>query len=298
MGDPARLVELFLAALPHGDREAAGAPEELGALLQRGCEGAAAARPGLGLPEEELIRWVAARVGRSPAQALVELRWADLLLACACAQGLPRALEAFEKDYFHELETALSRLSAPPVSADDLGQILREKLFLPRGAEPPRIAEYSGRGELRNWVRVVLARTLVDLSRSQREVPVPDEQMADLMDGPLDDPELEHLKRTYRAQLREVFREAFARLARGDRLLLRYRFTDAMTLEQLAVLYDVDRTTVIRRLGRARQALMDQLRPMLATRLKITPSELPSILGLVESQLDLTLGDRSSVGEG
>jgi RNA polymerase sigma-70 factor, ECF subfamily len=89
---------------------------------------------------------------------------------------------------------ALSGRRIPPVPVDELQQMLREKLFLPRAELPPKIAEYSGRGDLRNWVRVVISRTLVDLARGRREVPVQDEVMVDLAAGPLADPELEHLK--------------------------------------------------------------------------------------------------------
>jgi RNA polymerase sigma-70 factor, ECF subfamily len=51
---------------------------------------------------------------------------------------------------------------------------------------------------------------------------------------------------------------------------------------------------VVRWLAKARQALLAQMRDILMPRLKVTTEELHSIVRLVQSQVDLTLGDVSS----
>lgn len=299
MTEDLTLAQSFLAALPASARQSAPEAAELAPVLQRSVLQAFSAWPQLDLSEEELVRWAAEKVGDQPLPAALEgLRWPELLLTCACARGSSKALEAFERVYFGEVGVALSRHKDPPVAAEDLAQLLREKLFLRRGDQPPRIAEYSGRGELRNWLRVVLSRTLIDLTRARREVPMPEQQLFGLLDGPLQDAELEHLKRIYRAQLKELLPRAFNQLPTEDRILLRYRFVDEMPLEQLAALYAVDRTTVVRRLARVRQALLDQMRSLIATHLKVDLNELRSIVRLVQSQIDLRLGDPESPGEG
>ena len=298
MTESLTLARSFLAALPASARRAAPEASELAPVLQRSILQAFATWPQLDLSEEELVRWAAEKVSGQPLLATLEdLRWPELLLTCACARGSPRALEAFERTYFGEVGVALSRNKGSPVPAEDLAQMLREKLFLRRGDQPPRIAEYSGRGELRNWLRVVLSRTLIDLTRARREVPVPERQLVGLLNGPINDPELEHIKRIYRAQLEELLPRAFNQLPTEDRILLRYRFVDEMSLEQLAALYAVDRTTAVRRLARVRQALLDQMRSLIATHLKVDLNELRSIVRLVQSQIDLRLGDPESPGE-
>ena len=63
------------------------------------------------------------------------------------------------------------RFESSQWGADDLAQAVREKLFV--GAQP-RVAHYSGQGELKNWLKVTAVRVCMDAirGRSAREVPV------------------------------------------------------------------------------------------------------------------------------
>jgi RNA polymerase sigma-70 factor (ECF subfamily) len=62
-----------------------------------------------------------------------------------------------------------------------------------------------------------------------------------------------------------------------------------MNTTAIATLYRLDRSTVIRRLQRVRREVLDATRLRLRDRTGLSPSEVESVLGLVRSQVDVTL---------
>ena len=65
--------------------------------------------------------------------ALDGLRPADLYLACACAQRLPAAIDAFDRDYMREVDIALARMRIGGARLDDVKQLVRQRLFVGGG---------------------------------------------------------------------------------------------------------------------------------------------------------------------
>src|SRR4029453_5873016 len=106
---------------------------------------------------------------------------ADLVLARAWAVGDSAALAEFERRYMPEIEAALARFRMPADEADELKQVVRERLMV-GGDGMPRLARCRGNGPLGAWVRVVAARAAID-SRRQRARRVAREQatMAELV---------------------------------------------------------------------------------------------------------------------
>ncbi len=82
----------------------------------------------------------------------------------------PAALAAFEATHLGDLRAVYGQVRGTRPPLDEFLQIMRHKLFV---GEHPKIAEYGGTGELKSWVRVTGARTLVDLARKRR----PDSQL-------------------------------------------------------------------------------------------------------------------------
>jgi RNA polymerase sigma-70 factor (ECF subfamily) len=290
------LVEQFLAARPERSAEVSDAgllEERLGALWR-----AARARwPGFKVTEGDFVGWLAERVpaGAPLMEALARVQAEDLLLALACARGQREALAAFDAEYAGEVDRAVRKVGELPVGASDVAQMLRERLFVATEGRAPRIVDYSGQGPLRVWLRVALLRLVQNLAtRASREAPVEPEALADVA-VPGGDPELEHMRRLYR----EAFRAAFSGLEEEDRLLLRQRFGRRASQEELAAAYGVHVNTVARWLARAREALERGVRESLKARLRIGDVQFASILRLVRSQLDVTLGgpDASTDGE-
>jgi RNA polymerase sigma-70 factor (ECF subfamily) len=214
----------------------------------------------------------------------------DLYLTCACARGDGAALAAFERAYFREIDHAIRRhggRAVPPV--DEVRQLVRHKLFVAEPGRRPKIADYSGRGDLRSWFRVAVSRVILNLStRPGPEVPFE----ADLLEGLLGGsatPELEHARLAYRAEFRAAFDEAFGGLDDRDRALLRYAFCENLTVEAIGALHGVHKTTAARWVVRAHQTLLDSVRTSLMQRLQLGETELASVLRAFGSRLDLSL---------
>jgi RNA polymerase sigma-70 factor (ECF subfamily) len=248
------------------------------------------ARPDLPLEGARFVRWLAEHLPEGDAATGLERVVAgDLWLTCACADGVPGALEAFERELGGELDRALRHRSGQGVDRDDLGQLVRQKLFVGEGPRGPRIADYSGRGPLRVWLRVVVGRLLSNLHRDAPPERALGSALAERL-GATADPELALLRMRYAAEVRAAFAEAAAALPLRDRLLLHERFAGACSLDELAARYGVHINTMTRWLVRARAALERGIRGALAQRLQVDEVELSSCLRLVGSQLDVTLG--------
>jgi len=220
-------------------------------------------------------------------EALAAAPAEDLWLACACASGLAGAVEAFERAHAADVQAVHAQSHPPRPALDELQQVVRAKLFV---GPPPRIAEYSGQGPLRAWVRVVAARALVDLTRAPgaREVAGGDDDFL-AVPSPGDDPELAYLKRTYRAELRQAFEESARALSPEERNVLREHYAHGLTIDEIAAAHGIHRATAARRVESAREAVLRGTRQRLMQRLKLSRQELESVVRLIESQLHVTI---------
>jgi RNA polymerase sigma-70 factor (ECF subfamily) len=278
-------VERLRAARPDLTESAAGLEEALAEVCDQ------ARWSDVRFSEDDFLAHLALHVteGTLPAK-LGALHAADLYLAAACAARAPGALEAFEREYAIEVARAVRRFGSSAVHTDDVAQALREKLFVAKEGARPKITEYSGQGPLRVWLRVVLARMVQNLSmRAPKEAPLDGAAFADLP-APSGDPLLDAMRETYKVEFRAAFSAAVATLDLRDRLLLHQRFAGHKTQEELAQEYGVHVNTVARWLARARKAVEEATREELRRRLRVGEGEFTSILRLVGSQLDLTLG--------
>src|SRR5262245_2667364 len=118
---------------------------------------------------------------------------ADVALARACAQGDARAIARFEAAFAGDIEAALRSMRLADHVIQDVKQELRRKFFVGSSDSPPKIADYSGRADLKSWVRTATVRTALSLLRKGKEVPVEDEIMHQVPSA-ADDPELDHFK--------------------------------------------------------------------------------------------------------
>jgi len=215
------------------------------------------------------------------------LHWEDLYLACACAQNQPRALQAFDASLMPAAATVVSRIDRSGAFADEVCQKLREKLFMAQGQRRPKICEYSGRGSLVSWLRTVALRIALDA----RQIAVPssgeDDALADLpAEGDL---ELDLIKARYRAEFKAAFQSAFATLSSRDRNVMRLNLLDGLNIDQIGSMYSAHRATVARWIALAREKLDEGTRALLADKLRVAPAELDSLVGLVRSQLEVSL---------
>jgi RNA polymerase sigma-70 factor (ECF subfamily) len=276
-----------LLALRGGDGDAALLGARLVALWEEGR----AAWPGVDLAAPRLVEAVARGAGeRSAAESADGVRAADLYLATACAEGSAAALAAFERTLLSKVRAFLAGMRATDELVEATQQALREKLFVGTARTPPKITQYSGRGSLEGWVRVAAARTALNLMDGARETASDDATLVEQALPAGTNVELDHLKARYRVDVAAALREALAALDAQDRTLLRFRYVDGLLPGQIAGLYGLHRTTVLRRIDAAVAALLLDVRRRVAARLKLGAREADSLLQLVRSQLDLTLG--------
>ena len=238
--------------------------------------------PLLRVTEQQFAGFLAGKT--LPRDAAARAHAADLVLACACSLGDAEAVACFERDHFGEVAAVAVAMRFDPARSDELRQAVRTALFAP----PAKIATFAGAGGLRGWTRVVASRVALKLLRSDKRGHVGDAELLAHPDGG-DDPELGYFKRLYRSEFREAFEDAVQALSPRERNLLKYATADGLDSDGIAAIYRVHRTTVNRWLASARASLATRVRAALAARLRVSPSELDSILRLIESRIEITL---------
>jgi len=115
-----------------------------------------------------------------------------------------------------------------------------------------------------------------------------DGELEDLLADQVD-PELEAIKRQAAEELAAALREALAALDADDRTLLKLHHVDGLNIDELAPIYSTHRSTVARRLTKARERVMEDTCLLLQERLGASASELKSLIRLAKSQLDVSI---------
>ncbi len=208
----------------------------------------------------------------------------DLYLACACAARDDAALQILHAQHLPSLETALRRLDLGDDELADVTVAIVQRLVVD---DPPRIASYAGRGSLAQWLAAVGAREALSRRRTAARrrglLEAAAEELAPA------DPELTFLKAHYRDHFRDAFRDAVGKLPAADRTVLRHRFVDGLTLEQLAAAAGVHRATAARWLGKIRQTLLSTTREGLHARLGVDEREIDSVVRLIASNFEVSV---------
>jgi len=248
-------------------------------------EAAQLATPGVQLDSAEFAANLRQRLAAAsePERELSELHVEDMYLAWALARGDRAAFARFERDFLALLTTQLKGAAA---EAGELEQLVRTRLFVPAEGQHARITQYSGRGPFGGWLRMVATRCLLDLRRARKGQQAPRE-----LDSPgvATDPELDYLKLRYAADFKVVLENALSQLDARQVTLLKLSFIEQLAPSAIGVMYGVTSRTVQRWLVDLRETVRASTREGLRARLALSPSELDSLLGLVDSQLQVSL---------
>jgi RNA polymerase sigma-70 factor (ECF subfamily) len=297
------LALVFLDASGWGDsltdQERAGMDRALSGMVQ----GASGDFPEIHLEPVTFVRHVGKCAASRPQtlRSVVEslknervpetIRTTDLYLACACANNVSGAIERFEQQFRVELAATANRFAGPGRTADDLRQVLREKLFVGRRDRPARIADYLGTGSLKGWLRVTAVRALLDerrtVKRKEREALVSPEQLMET--AAEEDWELGYLKAHYREAFKKAFGTAVSSLTSQQRNILRFNVVEGLSVDQIGAVYRMHRSSVSRRLVSTRKTLLEATREELGRLLKVDGGEFESIMNLIQSRLDVSL---------
>jgi RNA polymerase sigma-70 factor, ECF subfamily len=202
----------------------------------------------------------------------------DLLWAWACLEGDPTALAELETGPIATTRAHLRALGCSPDVIDEAVQRARTKLVIDRG-----LASYHGRGPLGAFARTTIVRLAIDdRRRVSREV-----ELDQLTAAPGLDPELAYMRKLYGDELAGAVRDAWARLAGHEQFVLSLRVFDAMSIDDVARVYDIHRASAARRVAAARASLVSATRACLRERLSVGETTLDSILRIVTSSVQL-----------
>lgn len=282
------LSRLFLAALS-GERgsEASASLEHvlLGVLAT-----ARAAWPDVRLDDAEVLTYVARRLPDGDVgSSLAAMHVSDLYLACACVRGDARAMSAFDAHFLPGVAQFVAQIDRSPAFADEVRQELREKLFVHEQGVVPKIAEFTGRGPLGGWIRVSAVRTALNLRRGAKDHVDADGEAGPTLKAQGPDPELDYLKTRYGRELREALQTTLASLPGDERSVLRMHYLDGLNIDEIGTAYRVHRSTVARWLAASREKILEETKRVLSDKLHLDKGEVESMLGLVQSQLDVSI---------
>jgi RNA polymerase sigma-70 factor (ECF subfamily) len=290
MAEAVSLEAGFLAALDPPIRDRFDDVDGLAATLARLRADACAAYPEVHIDGERFAAELARRLGAvaSPDQ-VARVRADHVHLAIGCVAGDPVAVRTFERELFDEVGATGARMRARDDQVDDVRGHVRRVLFVTEPGRPSALSEYSGRGDLRSYLRVIATRELVRvIHKGRREVGLSDDDMLAMI-SPATDPELDYLRDRYRADVDAAMRTALAGLGAESRALLRYSLVDGWTVDRIGALYGIHRATAARRVAAARDELAAAIRAELAARLAISVDDVDSIVRMVQSRIDVSL---------
>jgi RNA polymerase sigma-70 factor (ECF subfamily) len=265
---------------------------DLDAALDAAHVAAHAAWPAIDVDDAKLAAQLSKLLAgeADPVAALAKMHVADVYLTVACADGNAEAIAVIENQFVPDLRSTLSRMRLTASAIDEALQVMREELFVPRAGASARILNYGGRGQLRGWLRSVAARTGLRGFRHKAVDEIDDRIHA----SPVDDLELDYLKRTYGEAFRSAFQTAVAELDADDRVLLKQRFRHGLGVEELGAMHGVHAGTISRRVAAARERLVAGTHKAMMRELDVAKSEVSSIMRLIHSQMEISL---STFGE-
>ncbi|MCE9576810.1 MAG: helix-turn-helix domain-containing protein [Deltaproteobacteria bacterium] len=244
---------------------------------------------GIVVSRETFAAALASRLGKDATSgpAIAALHH-DVYLAIAAAAGDEAAARACDEIAVREVEFAARRLRATDTQARDVQSDVRRLMFSEDEGRSAAIVTFTGRGDLRGYLRVVAARALSRrMTRDRREVELADD-LPDAFGSALD-PEVVMLREHYRADVDAAFRAALAALSARSRAVLRYHLLEGWSIDQIGERYGVSRSSAARWVKAAHEELGAGIRATLATRLQIPESQVDSIVALVTSRVEASI---------
>jgi RNA polymerase sigma-70 factor len=257
-------------------------------LVERSLRVGRAAWPELAVDEAALSAHLSERLPGG-GDGVLDETLADLYLACACLTAAPGAIEAFTRVHLARVQGLTRSYDPSAAFADEVAQQVRTKLFVGEGRSPPKIVQYRGEGPLGAWVRVAIVRAAQRLSadRQRNERPV-EEALAEAIAWS-NNGEVLLLRAELRQAFQRAFREAVRQLPRNLRMALKLNVVKRVSTTAIAKLNGVDQSTISRWLAEARRQLRAATRSAMADSLQLSPSDIDSVLTVLDNQVDLQL---------
>lgn len=211
----------------------------------------------------------------------------DLYLACACLAHDAHALAVLDADILARVSDFVATVSREEVFADEIRIDLTTRLVLGHEGGAPKLLAYTGRGALAAFVKVAalrLAQTQKRLTKTTQ--PLTGEEA--LIGG---NAELLLTRRTQADAFRSALRASLDALDPTGRALLRARFLDGVSLDDIAIAHRISRATAARRLVAARAAVHASMMDLLRERYGADAPSPAALLADVHSELSMRLRD-------
>jgi len=216
----------------------------------------------------------------------------DLYLCCACAAGNAEALRVLEGDGLSLAVSAISRIEREHDFVQETLQEVREKLLVGPSA---KVLDYTGRGPLLAWLRVVATRCALDHYRSMRASAARKTELSDSLTERGISIESSLARLRYGSSFQSALRRAVTNLPAQDRNVLRMHVNGQCSIDEIGRAYNVHRATAARWLERARARIYEAVRRELGDgRDHFSESEFRSLARAVGSQLELSFSASSS----
>ena len=222
---------------------------------------------------------------------LVRCFVADLWLVFRCLAGDAEARSTLDGLILAVSQQVARRMRLSEAQAADLRQQVRVETVPCSSSD---INRYSGSGSLRGWLRVVATNQMLNYVKRERRIEPLEDVVLDALGGPSQDPELEFLKEHYSRVFRRAFRNAMQDLTAKERNLLHYHVVERVSVKGIARLCGVNRVTVSRWFAAIRHKLLTGTKKRLTEELGLGSTDLESILTLIASRLDYSLGGSAS----
>jgi RNA polymerase sigma-70 factor (ECF subfamily) len=197
-------------------------------------------------------------------------------------------LAAFERHYMARLASYLRQAEALPAFTDEVKQAVRVRLLVSEDGLVPRIASYRGQGSLAVWLRLAAVRLAVNLRKSGRREATNEEDIGRLQSEGAD-PELEFFKSHYREELAKAVEGALKSLPVQDGNLLRLHFFERLSAETIGAMHSVSARTVHRWIAEIRERIIAETRRLLNERFQMSKAQFDSVVGLVSSQIEISV---------
>jgi RNA polymerase sigma-70 factor (ECF subfamily) len=259
--------------------------------IDEAVRAARASWPDLHVDEATFVTWLSRcpAPGSSLAASLPSLHLADLWLACACAAGDRHAHEELDRRLRAAVPSAAARMRASSSFIEEVQQRLRQKLLVGGPDGQPKICAYVARGPLSSWLRAAALREALNLLEGERDDATLDGVALGRLPASGSDPELDLVRRRYAPEFKSALDEALRGLPPKERNLLRLYFVQGLTVEEIGRMEGTHKSTISRWLARTRASVLAEVRRRLGQSLRLSPRELDSLIGVLRSQLHLSL---------
>ncbi len=280
-----RLAERYQSVLSHGNAETTDCAALESAIARLYVQGRAG-HPDLSVDDLMFARHLARC--RAPINGHADgLHAADLFLACGAVAGDERAVFRLHKEYWPIVVRYVRHIASGPL--DDLAQTLWETLLVGDITRPGTLTLYAGIGSLAGFVGITAQRMALRKVHRDDLAARTARRAAAEINAITRDSDLELMRLRYRDEFERAVRTALDLLDDRQRMILRMRVVDGLTVARIASVYQVAQATVSRWLDSTRIQIRENVRRSLGEHLSLTESEFEGFVGLMVSQLDISI---------